>query len=88
MKNINITLDIPSDLLITLNKSEQEIKVHFKTAIAMVLFQEGKLTIGKATQLSGLSRYEFEKVLAKNKIPVSKIELDQVLADFNKIKDI
>ncbi len=88
MKNITIPVNIPYNLMITLNESEQELKSHFQTAIAIMLFQEGKLTIGKAIQLSGLSRYEFEKSLAKNKIPLSKIDIDLINSDLNKLKDL
>jgi len=88
MKNITIPVDIPSDLLVALNESEQELKSHFQTATAMMLFQEGKLTIGKAIQLSGLTRFEFEKSLAKNKIPVSKLDLDQIMSDAEKLRDL
>ncbi|MCD4675455.1 MAG: UPF0175 family protein, partial [Desulfobacula sp.] len=59
MKNIMIPVNIPSDVMIALNESEQELKSHFQTALAMMLFQEGKLTIGKAIQFSGLTRFEF-----------------------------
>ena len=88
MKNITIPLEIPSDFLLTLNESEQEMKSHFQTAIAMMLFQEGKLTIGKAIQLSGLTRFEFEKALAKNKIPISVLDFDQIMEDVEKLKNI
>ena len=53
-----------------------------------MLFQEGKLTLGKAIQLSGLTRFEFEKELAKNKIPVSVLDYDQIMADAEKLKNI
>lgn len=88
MKNITIPVDIPSDLLVALNESEQELKAHFQTATAIMLFQEGKLTIGKAIQLSGLTRFEFEKALAKNKIPVSKLDADQIMSDAEKLRDL
>ncbi len=88
MKNITIPIEIPSDLLIVLNESEQEIKSHFQATIAMTLFKDGKLTIGKATQLSGLSRFEFEKLLAKNKIPVAEITIDQILGDVEKFQNL
>lgn len=67
-----------------MNESEQELKSHFQTATAMMLFQEGKSTIGKAIQLSGLTRFEFEKALAKNKIPVLKLDTDQIMSDAEK----
>lgn len=88
MRTITIPVDIPSDLLVVLNESEQEIKSHFQLAIAIMLFQEGKLTIGKAIQLSGLNRSEFEKALAKNKIPVSELDLEQIMSDSKKLNDI
>ena len=54
-----IPVDIPSDVMIALNEPEQELKSHFQTALAMMLFQEGKLTLGKAIQFSGFTRFEF-----------------------------
>ena len=88
MKNISISVDVPSDILIALNESEQELKDHFQVAVAMMLFQEGKLTLGKAIQLSGLTRFEFEKSLSKNKIPVSNLSVEQIMSDAGKLKDL
>ena len=81
MQNITIPIDVPSDLLIALNESEQELKVHFQTVIAIMLFREKKLTLGKAIQLSGLSRFEFEQALAKRHIPISTIDTNQAMID-------
>lgn len=86
MKNITIPIEISSDLLIILNESEKELKSHIQLAISLMLFQEGKLTLGKAVQLSGLSRTEFEKTLVKNKISVSTIDQDQIISDVEKLK--
>jgi predicted HTH domain antitoxin len=85
MKNITIPVDIPSDMLIALNETEQELKNHFQLAIALMLFQEGKLTLGKAIQLSGISRFEFEKSLARNKISVSDLTIEQIVSDVDKL---
>lgn len=88
MKNVTIPVDIPSDIMIALNESEEELKDHFQIAVAMMLFHEGKLTIGKAIQMSGLTRYEFEKSLAKNNLPISNPDMDQVLADIETAKKL
>lgn len=85
MDNVTIPVEISKDILIALNQSEQELKSRFQMAIAISLFQERKLTFGKAVQLSGTSRYDFEKSLAKNKISVADIDIDQVLSDVDKI---
>ena len=88
MKLTTISVDVPSDLLVALNESEQTLKAHFQTAVALMFFQEGKLTLGKAVQLSGLSRFEFEKVLAKNKVSVSQPDVNQVMADAEKLNNV
>ena len=85
MQNTTIPINIPSDVLIALNESEQELKYHFQTVIAVTLFREEKLTLGKAIQLSGLSRFEFEQALAKRKVPVFKVDVEQIMADAEKL---
>ena len=86
MFNITIPLEVPSDLLLTLNETEKELKEHMQLAVAMMLFFQKKITIGKAVKLSGLTRYEFEKALANNKIPISDISLEDVVEDVEKLE--
>ncbi|WKN40809.1 UPF0175 family protein [Tunicatimonas pelagia] len=87
MKNITIPLTIPQDILITLNQKEEELREQFQITIAMMLFQQEKLTIGKAVQLSGVDCYEFEKALAKNNVPVVDTSIEEVFADATKLKN-
>ena len=88
MKNITIPVNISPEIMVALNETEQELKIHFQAGIAMILFQEGKLTFGKAVQLSGLGRFEFEKMLTKNNIPISNQSIDQVFSDLDKLSDL
>lgn len=88
MKNISIPVVVSPDIMIALNSTEQELKNHFQVGIAMMLFQEGKLTIGKAIQFSGLTRYEFEKTLSKNNIPISNQSIDTAFTDFEKLSNL
>ncbi len=86
MQNVTIPLNVSSEVMLALNESEQELKSYFQKGIAVMLFQEGKLTIGKAVQLSGLSRYEFEKELFKRNIPISNPSLNEVFSDAEKLR--
>lgn len=88
MKNITIPIQIPAEILLALNETEQELKEQFLVNTAAILFQEGKLSLGKAIQLSGLSRYEFEKYLAKKKISISNLTIEQINEDVEKLKNI
>ena len=45
-----------------------------------------KLTLGKAAQVAGLSRYEFETVLAEHNISISNLSVGDVLDDVQKLQ--
>ncbi len=85
MKSQQITIDFPSDILLTLNENERELKHEIKISLAMRMFQLQKLTLGKAAQLCGLSRFEFETLLSENKIPISNLNFDDITADSQKL---
>ncbi len=86
IKTQNITIELPSDILLTLNENEKELKQDIKISLALWLYQLEKLTIGKAAQIAGLSRLEFDSVLVKNGINISNLTDEDVLDDIQKMK--
>ncbi len=86
METQSITIDIPSDILIALNETENEFKKGIKISLAIRLYRLHKLTIGKAAQLCGLSRFDFETILSENEIPISTLTLEDVMKDIEKLK--
>lgn len=87
METKHIQIDIPGEILIALNETEQEFKIDMKVYTAIWLYIKEKLTIGKAAQLAGMERIEFETILAKNKIPISLLTYETVKEDAKKIKE-
>ncbi|MCB0522860.1 MAG: UPF0175 family protein [Lewinellaceae bacterium] len=81
-----IHIDLPSDILLTLNESEKELKKRIKIALAIQLYIQQKVTIGKASQIADLSRLQFETVLSEYQIPISLLGVEEVLADAKKLK--
>ncbi len=81
----SITVDLPSDIFLALNEDEMGLKQNIKISLAIRLYQLQKLTIGKAAQLAGLSRLEFDNLLADNKVPISNLEIDDVNNDARKL---
>lgn len=81
-----ISIDVPNDILLALNESESEFKKRIKVALATELYELQKLTIGKAAQLSGMSRYEFERELSRSNISISNLTEADVLLDSEKLK--
>ena len=41
-----------------------------KRELALALFQQERLTMAQATRLAGLSRWEFQRLLAERQIPI------------------
>ena len=55
-----VSINLPSDILLTLNQTEQELETQIKLSLAIRLYEQQRVTIGKAAQIAQLSRYEFE----------------------------
>ncbi|WP_114748826.1 UPF0175 family protein [Pleomorphovibrio marinus] len=81
-----IQVELPSDILLALNEDESGLQKDIKLSYAMRLYQLQKLTIGKAAQLAGMSRLEFENKLADNQIQISNLTYEDVLDDLEKLK--
>ena len=80
-----ISIDFPADILLALNETENELKQRIKTALAIQLYKLQKLTIGKAAQISGLSRLQFETILSENEVPISNLTRGDVIDDIEKL---
>ena len=66
------TVDVPEDLLALLEQSRLSRRSptdQVKLALAIHLFQEGVISLGKAAELSGEPRVSFELLLAESGIP-------------------
>jgi len=80
-----ITVEFPSDILLTLNENENELKQDIKIALAIRLYRLQKLTIGKAAQIAGMSHFNFECLLSDNEVPISALTIDDVMNDSAKL---
>ena len=61
-----MSLVIPDDILRAANMSAGELRWE----IALLLFQQDKLTLGQASEFAGISQLEFQRLLASRNIPV------------------
>lgn len=83
-----LKINIPSDLLIALNKSEDELQNEMRLFSAVKFYETGKLTLGKAAQFAAMSRWDFENFLADNQIPVSSLQMEDIHNDLEKMQAI
>ncbi len=65
-------VEIPDQVIAQSGLSAKEILLK----VALILFQEEKLTLGQASKLAGLHQFEFQKELAARNIPIHYGEED------------
>ncbi|MBK8965715.1 MAG: UPF0175 family protein [Saprospiraceae bacterium] len=67
-----MTIEIADDILVPGKISKEDIRL----GIALWLFQEKNIALGKCAELAGMHKIQFQKELAKRKIPLHYGEED------------
>jgi predicted HTH domain antitoxin len=88
MQENEIILKMPKELAEACRTAADDIQKELKLYLAINLYQKALISIGKAAEISGFSRADFEIFLSDNKIPVSNLTIADVMADIEKIKNL
>lgn len=72
---------LPDDVFLALRKSPGEVARDVRIAAAVEWYAEGLVSQGKAAELAGLSRPEFLDELAKRKVPVIQMTVEELKAE-------
>ncbi|MFB2876473.1 MULTISPECIES: UPF0175 family protein [Floridanema] len=78
-----MTLTIPDDILTAAKITEEELKLE----IAILLYQQKKLSIGKARHLAGMHLIEFQKELSRREICIN-YDVEDLQADIETLKEL
>ena len=73
--------DIPDEVLISLKENPEEFYRHFRMAKAVKLYQLGKLSSGRASQLAGIPRVVFLQSLAEYGVPIFDLSKEEIRQD-------
>ena len=79
MKTIQV--EIPEEALAALRLAPDEFAREMRLAASIQWFQEGLISQGKAAQIAGLPRANFMDELARRKIDVVHVDLDDLKQD-------
>lgn len=76
-------LEVPQDVLDSARLSVDDLKIE----MAIHLYAQGRLSIGKARELAGLALWEFRQVLGSRGIPAhyDESDLDEDLATLQQL---
>ena len=76
-----IEVVLPEDVFLALRKSPGEVARDVRVAAAVEWYAEGLVSQGKAAELAGLSRPDFLDELAKRKVPVIQMTVEELKAE-------
>ena len=67
---MSITLDIPNNIHEALHVSPAEAEARLKLELAVSLYAQRALSLGKAAEIAGMGVLDFNDVLAEREIPM------------------
>lgn len=78
-----ISIEIPQEVLHATRMTTEELK----RELAIHLFQQGRLSFGKARELAGMSIWAFQQLLGSRGIPVH-YDVEDYEKDLNNLKEL
>ncbi len=69
-------------------KASQMTAEELKIEIAIMLFQQGKLSLGKASELAEINRFQFEQILKQKNIPAYTYDVEDLKIDLQNLKEL
>ncbi len=88
MNNIKIEIEVPEELFLNLKQSHEEFKKEIKLTMAIELYKKGKLSLGKAAELSGFTKIGFIDMLNFRGEPVFNYSDDEIESEIQNIRDL
>jgi predicted HTH domain antitoxin len=82
-----LTVEVPDALVAAVDLSPEELVVKAKAEMLLGLYQLGHLSAGKAAQLMGISRMDFEDLLCRRQV-VRPFSLDDLEHDLRVVDEM
>ena len=76
MKMAELKINIPEDILYTLNETKNDFIRKMRLYAAMELYKMQKLSMGKASELAEMNKIDFMLELGKYEIPAINYDVD------------
>jgi len=83
MSSTTIAVEIPREVLHATRMTPQELR----RELAVYLFQQGKLSFGKAREMAGMTVWAFQQLLGSRDIPVH-YDLEDYEEDLATLKEL
>lgn len=75
---VSLTIEMPEEALSALRETPERVTAELRFAAAVQWYHQGRISGSKAAQIAGMTRLEFLDELARRKLDVIKVDLDQL----------
>ena len=65
---LSVVVEVPTGMLASL--TEAELSADLRATLAVRLFEEGRVSAGRAAQMAGMGKWEFMEELGRRKVPI------------------
>ena len=65
-----ISVKVPRDLVRILKVKDEEVPKLVRLYLAIELYREGKVSLGKAAEIAGVTKWEMTEILASKEVPI------------------
>jgi predicted HTH domain antitoxin len=76
-----VTASLPGQLAQTCRSHKLDLAGDVRRYLAVLLYQNSLVSIGRVALLAGMERVAFEYFLSNNNIPLSNLSIDEVMND-------
>jgi len=78
-----IHIDLPESVLLATGQSEEEFVREAKLVLALRLFEQGRVSSGRAAELCGLPRVDFLFAAGRAGVPVADLDAAELDREFS-----
>jgi predicted HTH domain antitoxin len=91
MKTVDAVIQLSEELFLSLSScgvTKERIANESRKLLALKYFQDKLLSLGKAAELAGLSKWDFIEYLSENHVPVIDYDDDELTREFETAKTV
>lgn len=91
MANVQAVIDLPEDLYLSLSSlglTKDKLARESRKLLAMKFYKGKVLSLGKAAELSGLSKWDFIDYLGENDVPVVDYDDDETSRELRAVDQV
>ena len=83
----DISVKVPRDLVRILKVKDEEVPKLVRLYLAIELYRERKVSLGKAAEIAGVSKWEMMEILASKNIPIH-YDVEDLEKDIKTLEEI